>query len=112
MRGRLTTLRITGRRSEVPESQWQLFSFLQSLGIEGDPPIGGFPQVRGHTGYVFRWGEGWFEEVRDSVGWDIPRKDTPQIKKRVEILMRLFKRPRITETLHALDDASLAIEDG
>ena len=112
MRERLTTLRLIGRRSAVPDSQWHLFSFLEPLGIEGNPPVGGFPEVRIHTGYVFRWGQGWFEEVRDSVGWDIGRKDKPQIKERVDVLMRLFKSSRITEALAALADAPLAIEDG
>ena len=46
------------------------------------------------------------------MGQDIQRKEVSQIKKRMEIIVRLFKRLRITEALHSLMDAPIAIEDG
>ena len=102
---------MTGRRSEVSDAQMQHFSILQALGIAGEPPVGGFPEVRGHSGRVIRWGEGWFEEVRDSLGWDVRKDDKPELAKRVDILMNLFKRHRVVATMDALRDAPLAILD-
>ena len=79
---RLTSLRLVGRRSEVSDSQMERFSFSQSLGIGDDPPVGGFPLVRGQTGCVIRWGAGWFEEVRDQLGWRVRKDDKPESNKR------------------------------
>jgi len=108
---RLTSLRLVGRRSEVSDSQMERFSFLQNLGIGGDPPVGGFPLVRGQTGCVIRWGAGWFEEVRDQLGWRVRKHDKPELNKRADVLMDLFKRHRVTVTLDAICNAPLALMD-
>ena len=108
---RLTALRLVGRRSEISESQIERFSFLQRLGIGGDPPVGGFPLVRGQTGCVIRWGSGWFEEIRDRMGWTVRKDDRTELARRADVLMDIFKRHRVTATLDALCDAPLAILD-
>ena len=97
--------------SEVSDSQIERFSFLQRLGIGGDPPVGGFPLVRGQTGCVIRWGSGWFEEIRDRMGWTVRKDDRTELARRADVLMDLFKRHRVTATLDALCDAPLAILD-
>ena len=109
---RLTSLRLTGRRSEVSSSQWRHFNLLHEIGLGGDPPVGGFPLVRGQSGCVFRWGEGWFAEIRERVGWDIARNDKPEISTRVDLLLRLFRRSRVARAIEPLCHAPLAIEDG
>ncbi len=49
---------------------------LMHVGINMGPLIAGRPNVRGHSGYVFRWGEGWFEEIRDGgPGWLFQKDD-------------------------------------
>ena len=114
---RLTSLRLVGRKSEVSDAKLGNWFFLHSLGLSDEPPSGGFPQVRGHTGFVFRWGEGWFEEVRERLGWRIEKHDKPEIAKRVSILLQLFQRTRTERTMVALSDGRpssivMAIEDG
>ena len=103
---RLTALRVTGRRAEISDYAWNSFQFLQTLGFSGNPPVGGYPQVRGHTGHVFRWGAGWFSEIGDRVGWEIERTDKPEVAKRVEFLLQIFQRSRIAATLDAICDST------
>ena len=103
---RLTALRVTGRRAEISDYAWNSFQFLQTLGFSGNPPVGGYPQVRGHTGHVFRWGAGWFSEIGDRVGWEIERTDKPEVAKRVDFLLQIFQRSRIAATLDAICDST------
>ena len=70
-----------------------------------------YSSLRNHSGCVIRWGEGQFEEVRDSLGWDVRKDDKLGLENRVQIIMNLFKRYRITAALEALCDAPLAIVD-
>ena len=75
---------------EVSASATSAWHFLRDLGLATDTPVGGRPNARGQTGAVIRWGEGWFEPVRDGgLGWDFPRDASPEIDKRVQILMSL-----------------------
>ena len=61
---RLSSLRERNRR--VPSDTVQAArEVLSHLGIRLGALIAGRPDVRGQSGYVFRWGEGWFEELRD-----------------------------------------------
>ena len=67
---------------------------LRSLGIQLGALIAGRPNVRGQSGYVFRWGEGWFEEIRDAgPGWNFEREDKSAVDLRVNLLLDIF-RPR------------------
>ena len=93
LRGRLTDLRIQGRRS-VPSSSAQVaFDNLLELGLEVGQLITGRPCIRGDNGCALRWGEGWFEEVRDGgVGWSFTKEDTAAIDHRMEVLLSLFRR--------------------
>ena len=70
--------------------------------------MAGRPDVRGHSGYVFRWGEGWFEEVRDGgPGWNFQKDDKAAIKVRIDLLLDLFRRrqnfmmPALMDFMHA-----------
>ena len=108
--GRLTSLRLESRR--VPSVSAQMArDFLGNLGIVLDPLVAGRPNVRGHSGYVFRWGEGWFEEIRDAgPGWNILRNDKAAIEVRVKLLLDMFRfrrasgLPALTNLLHAISD--------
>ena len=106
---RLTSFRLVGRRSDVSESRIRSWSFLQELGLGSDPPVGGFPQVRGHSGFVCRWGSGWFEEMRDSLGFEIRRHDKSEVAKRSSVLVQLFRRARASQLLSLV--SPFAIED-
>ena len=67
---------------------------LISLGIGVGPLVAGRPDIRGNSGYVFRWGEGRFEEIRDKgPGWSLQRDDKSAIEFRVNLLLDIF-RPR------------------
>ena len=68
--GRLDSLR--QQRPRDPSGSAQVArQFLTSLGVQLRELVAGRPCVRGHSGYVFRWGEGWFHEIRDGgSGWD------------------------------------------
>lgn len=99
--GRLTSLRLESRRlpSQTAEMANQL---LRSVGISVGPLVAGRLDVRSQSGYVFRWGEGWFEEIRDGgPGWIFERDDTSAIQIRVNLLLDLF-RPRQRSGLPAL----------
>ena len=53
---------------------------LRSVGIQVGSLIAGRPNVRGQSGYVFRWGEGWLEEIQDGgPGWNFERNDKSQL---------------------------------
>ena len=96
--GRLDVLRQRGRPADLSVSRFSGWELLRSLGLgTTDPPASGRPGVRGESGYVFRWGEGWFAEVREGVGWNIARKDNAQTDVRVQILLKLWmhRRPRL-----------------
>ena len=96
--GSLDTTRMQGRPGEISDSRLNGWNFLRSLGLGSeDPPSGGRPLIRGEAGHVVRWGEEWFVEVRDGVGWGIARKDDVQVEERVAILLRLWfhKRPQL-----------------
>ena len=94
--GRLTALRLENRR-EVFDSAINARSVLVDLGIQLGELVAGRLAVRGHSGYVFRWGEGWFEEVRDGgLGWAFQKEDRPAIDSRVQILLELYKPDRVS----------------
>ena len=102
---RLRTLRSRGSASEVSQSALASFLSFISVGLEVDYPIAGRPSVRGESGYAFRWGEGWFGQIRDGgVGRRFDRGAEAEVNERTQILIKLFKRSRT--------DAPLSIEDG
>ena len=87
-----------------------LFHSLRTLGIDVPDPVGGRPGVRGHSGYVHRWGDPWFESIRDDIGWNFDKLDTEAIGERAQLLMQLLERPR--SVMEAIMDAVLPIENG
>ena len=107
---RLASRRLQQGSGVVSEMRLSLFHSLRTLGIDVQDPVGGRPGVRGHSGYVHRWGDPWFESIRDDIGWNFDKLDTDAIGERVQLLMKLLERPR--STLEAIRDAVLRIEDG
>ena len=107
---RLASRRLQQGSGVVSEMRLSLFHSLRTLGIDVQDPVGGRPGVRGHSGYVHRWGDPWFESIRDDIGWNFDKLDTDAIGERVQLLMKLLERPR--STLEAIRDAVLPIEDG
>ena len=86
---------------------------LSSLGLSVGPLVAGRPDVRGQSGYVFRWGEGWFEEIRDGgPGWMFDKDDKSAIELRINLLLDMF-RPRLGSGLPALTNLlqQLSISD-
>ena len=68
---------------------------LTVLGIGLGTLIAGRPDVRGQSGFVFRWGEGWFEEIRDGgPGWLFERDDESAIELRTNLLLDIFRHRR------------------
>ena len=102
LRGRLTDLRLQGRRS-VPSGLAQTnFDSLVNLGLEVGRLIRGRPATRGYSGAAVRWGEGWFEEFRDGgVGWSFEKTDSSAVDSRISMLLELF---RPTSRLPRLED--------
>ena len=99
--GRLSSLRFERRRDPSGTASVAR-EVLNNLGISVGTLIAGRPDVRGHSGYVFRWGEGWFEEIRDGgPGWIFEREDTSAIETRVNLLLDVFT-PRRRSGLPAL----------
>ena len=99
--GRLTSPR--ERSGRMPSSTAEMaHQLLSTLGISVGPLVAGRPDVRGQSGFVFRWGEGWFEEIRDGgPGWLFNRDDKSAIKLRINLLLDMF-RPRQGSGLPAL----------
>ena len=64
------------------------------------------------SAYVFRWGEGWFEEFRDGgLGWNFQRDDKSAVDVRSKLLLDIF-RPRRRSGLPALlNSLQLQISD-
>ena len=66
-------------------------------------------------GRPFRWGEGWFFEIRDGgLGWGFPKHDKAAIQFRVDLLMDIFVKKRGPPVLAMLEDVLVqeAIADG
>ena len=100
---------MVGSRCTVSASRLRNWHALNNLGFSLDTPVGGMLELRGHSGCVIRWGEGWFEVVRDGVGWEFQRHDRVKISERVDILLRMFPWRRQSSLL-AIVDSVLAIE--
>ena len=101
--GRLDALRHERPRDPSGSAQ-AARQYLSFLGVQVERLVAGRPDVRGHSGYPFRWGEGWFEEVRDgSPGWKFQKHDKSAIDVRINLLLDIF-RPRRGSGLPALMD--------
>ena len=73
--------------------------------------IAGRLRVRSQSGFVFRWGEGGFEELREGgPGWRFERDDKSAIDFRVKLLLEIF-RPRRRSGLLALSNLVQPISD-
>ena len=110
--GRLVELRARGAETPLSNSMLANFLALVDVGLEVEFPTSGRPAVRGASGHAFRWGAGWYGQIRDGgVGWDFDRSTESEVSERVRILLKLFQRHRAPRVL-ALEDAALPLEDG
>ena len=109
---RLASLRLQGRRAAASDFAQSTFSFLTSLGFNLEPPIAGPLSIRGHSGYVCRWGEGWFWVIKDGgPGWSVNKTDEAAIEFRVKLLLDIFGRTRTTLPKVLEDIGPLPLED-
>jgi len=107
---RLSSLRLRSRRMPSDSAQ-AAHQALTDVGIRLGGLIAGRPRVRSQSGFVFRWGEGWFEELREGgPGWRFERNDKSAIELRVNLLLDIF-RPRRRSGLHALSNLMQPISD-
>ena len=91
--GRLNDLRSSGTETPVSNASDWAWRALRAVGLDVDFPVSGRPAVRGASGFVFRWGEGWFGPIRDGgVGWHFERTAKLEVDRRVQILLRLFSK--------------------
>ena len=113
-RSRLDRCRMTGGPGGISASRMSNWRMLDFLVLGAEQLVAGRPQVRGQTGFVQRWGELWFEEIRDSsdFGWRFEKSDKPHVKKLSTLLLKLFRREREPISVPALEDAPLPLEDG
>lgn len=83
------------------------------LGVERSPLVAGPLGVRGHSGFVCRWGEGWFWEMTGGGAcWHFEKHDSHVISVRVELLLELFRK-KSSNHQNLLEDAGpLLLEDG
>ena len=103
---------MVGGPGSVSVSRIRSWNQLTSLGLNAEQPSEGRPQVRGQAGFVKRWGELWFEEIRDtpSFGWEFEKHDKMQVSKLVELLLKRFRQKRQSQPL-AICDTHRAIAD-
>ena len=82
---------------------------LVDVGLNVDFLVSGRPNVRGSSGHAFRWGAGWFGQIRDGgVGWNFERNARTEVAERAQILLRLFQCNRRSRQL-AIEDAPSAL---
>ena len=112
LEGRLAALRLQGRRCDsVSEPKHRAWELLSNLGINADFPVRGWPGVRISTGFVARWGDPWFEAVRDGgLGWSFQRNDKEGVNERTQFLLDFLSSP--VQRMRALVDDLLPLEDG
>ena len=90
---RFTSLRLLGRGGVASDSAQSLHDFLSHIGVDIQPLVVGRLGVRGQSGHVFRWGEGWFWELRDGgPGWSFQKHDEDAITFRTDLLVEIFRR--------------------
>ena len=75
--GRLADLRSRGTETPLSFSALAFWNRLVDVGLDVAFPSSGRPAVRGSSGAVIRWGEGWLGPIRDGgVGWDFGTDDS------------------------------------
>ena len=91
---RLCSLRLRNRR--MPSDNAQVaHQVLSDVGIRLGALIAGRPHVWSQSGFVFRWGEGWFEELREGgPGWRFERDDKSAVDFRVNLLLDILRPMR------------------
>ena len=108
---RLDHLRLLGPSGQVSDYSIATRTFLQNLGLNLSDLIHGKPNIRGHSGRPFRWGDGWFFEIKDGgLGWSFQKTDTYAVNKRTDILLELFWLRFRRQPLQQLQDLVLSLE--
>ena len=106
---------MTGGPGSISATRLRNWRILDVLGLGADSPVAGRPQVRGQAGYVHRWGDLWFEEIRDtaSFGFHFEKPNKDHINKLVEALLKIFRRVKEPASVPlALSNSPPAFEDG
>ena len=110
---RLASLRSQGRGSAASDFAQSTFSFLSHLGFNLNPPVAGPLGIRGHSGYVCRWGEGWFWIIKDGgPGWSFDKTDEAAIEFRINLLLDMFVKSSSNLPNFLGDAAPLPLQDG
>ena len=110
---RLALLRRSDRGGAASDSAQTTYNFLRHLGISMQPLVTGPLGVRGNSGFVCRWGEGWFWEIRDGgPGWKFDKFDTSSIEHRTDLLLTLFRKRQSPLPSILQDSPPLALDNG
>ena len=105
---------MTGGLGSISATRLRNWHILDVLGLGADTLVAGRPQVRGQAGYVQRWGDLWFEEIRDtsSFVWHFETSNKEHVNKLILVLLKIFRREREPSSVSlALSDSPLALED-
>ena len=109
---RLENLRLQGRRSEPSSIAQEARSFLSDAGLNLSQLVGGLPNIRGHSGMPFRWGNLCFFEIRDGgLGWNFEKTDKESVKSRTDLLMEMLWFRFRRSALPQLEDLILPLTD-
>ena len=98
-------------RDDVSAATTSAWESLQNLGLNLSDLIHGKPNIRGHSGRPFRWGDGWFFEIKNGgLGWTFDKHDRHAVNSRTDILLELFWLRFRREPLQQLQDLMLSLE--
>ena len=105
-------MRIQNRTGVASGLAQATHSLLTGLGVDLGDLVSGPLDIRGHAGYVCRWGEKWFWEFRDGgPGWDFPKHDKSAVKFRIDLLLAIFRREARSSLPSMLVDLQESIAD-
>ena len=104
---------MTGGHGSISATRLRNLRILDVLSLGADLPVAGRPQVRGQAGYVQRWGDLWFEEIRDtsSGGWRFEKSNKDHVNKLCQMLLKICRVREPSRAPLALSDSPLALED-
>ena len=109
---RLTSLRLQGHREVPTDTAVSAWNHLERLGLDLGELVSGRQGSRSFSGQPFRWGQGWFFEMRDGgLSWNFDRHDALAICSRVDLLSKIFARMRGQPVLALLGRAQEQVAD-
>ena len=109
---RLTSLRLQGHREVPTDTAVSAWNHLERLGLDLGELVSGRLGARSFSGQPFRWGQGWFFEIRDGgLSWNFDRHDALAISSRVGLLIKMYVRMRGQPVLALLNRTQEAVAD-